>query len=347
MEQELWKGLGICPGDLVALSGGGARESSAARVAREVAVRVARELAAAGRSVVITRSAAFGPVPETEFLLVDHDASPGAPSKPTLMIPVADDPGADLLGFAGGSPAGARVVPLLSGGSTQKDGAATVRRLLGRPEIGRVVELNPQVEGSVGVVHRQVVCVVLAGGASRRFGGSKLLYPWQGRTILEASLQAALRSGLGEVLVVTGAYGSELARLLERYPVRVIPNPAWEEGMSTSLKAGLRGLQHDPPRGVMIFLGDQPLLPPHVPVDLANRLLATGAPVVAPVVQGQRRSPVLFDWTLVPELLELTGDEGGRQVVRRYAGQMELVEYTEEAWFRDIDTRGDLPEADA
>lgn len=341
MEQELWKGLGICPGDLVAFSGGGAK------AAREVAVRVARELEAAGRSVVIAGPGVFAPAPETELLLVDHDAVPVALPQPTLVVPVADDPGADLLGFASGSPAGARVVPLLSGDGAQQDWAATIRRLLERPEIGRVVELTPQREGSIGVVHRQVVCVVLAGGASRRFGGSKLLHPWQGRTILEASLQAALKSGLGEILVVTGAYGPELARLLRRYPVGVIPNPAWEEGMSTSLKAGLRGLQHDPPRGAMIFLGDQPLLPPHVPIDLANRLLATGAPVVAPAVQGQRRSPVLFDWTLVPELLELTGDEGGRQVVRRYAGQMELVEYTEEAWFRDIDTRGDLPEADA
>lgn len=339
MEQPLWKALGICPGEVVAFTGGSGR-SSAAR-------RVARELAANGRQATIMGGKPFALALETELVLVDRDAAHAGAPGVTLVVPVADGLQTDLLSLTREVPGEARIVPLVCGGGEGVELGAALRGLLGHPEIGRVVELASQTGQPVRAVHREVVCVVLAGGASRRFGGSKLLHGWRGATILEASLQAALRSGLGEVLVVTGAYGTELAALLERYPVRLVPNPAWEEGMSTSLKAGLRALQGDPPRGVMIFLGDQPLLPPHVPVDLANRFLASGAPVTAPVVEGQRRSPVLFDWRLVPELLDLAGDEGGRQVVRRYAGQMELVEYTDHSWFRDIDTRDDLPEAEA
>lgn len=252
---------------------------------------------------------------------------------------------AALLACTRGTPDGARVVPLLSQADLRADLASVARLLLGRSKVGRVVEAAPRTDQPVRALHREVVCVVLAGGASRRFGGSKLLHAWRGRTILEASLEAALRCGLGEVVVVTGAYGPELETLLRHHPVRLVPNPAWEEGMSTSLKAGLRSLESSPPSAVMIFLGDQPLLPAHVPAALANGFRATGAPIVAPAVQGQRRSPVLFDWGLLPELLELTGDEGGRQVVRRYAGQMEQIEYTDQAWFQDIDTRDDLLEA--
>lgn len=339
MEQELWRALGICPGEVIAFTGGAAKSA--------VARRVVREMAAADRAAVLISTSAFLPGAEMDLVLLDRDAAPPALPQPTLLVPVADIPGVDSLGLTGAAPAGVRIVPLLSGGGRGEGMAAAARSLLGRLEIGRVVELTAHPDGPVRAIHREVACIVLAGGASRRFGGSKLLHRWRETTIIEAALQAALRSGLGEVRVVTGAYERELATLLERYPARLVPNPEWAEGMSTSLKAGLRALEFDPPRGVLIFLGDQPLLPRHVPVELANRFLVAGEPIVAPAVGGERRSPVLFDWSLVPELLQLTGDEGGRQVVRRYAGRMELVEYTEEAWFRDIDTRGDLPEGEA
>mgnify|MGYP000887916365 CR=1 FL=1 len=154
---------------------------------------------------------------------------------------------------------------------------------------------------------------------------------------------ARLSAGLREVLVVTGAYHEALAPLLSRYPVRVIPNPDWAEGMSTSLRAGLRALVGEP-EAVVVCLGDMPFLPPAVVTELVRAYRRTGAPIVAPEVGGVRRSPVLFDRALLPELMAIRGDEGGRAVVQRHQAEMVLVPFPEERWFRDVDEPGDLRE---
>jgi molybdenum cofactor cytidylyltransferase len=185
-----------------------------------------------------------------------------------------------------------------------------------------------------------IAAVVLAAGDATRFGGNKLLHPFRGTTVLEAALQAPLAAGLTPVVVVTGAYHTALAPVLERYPVQVCYNPNWSDGMATSLRAGLLELG-DEVRAAFICQGDMPLLPPEVLRAMAERYRTTGAPMVAPFVGSERRNPVLFDRRLWPELLELSGDEGARSVVRRYSSEMERVEFTEPAWFADVDEPGD------
>jgi molybdenum cofactor cytidylyltransferase len=240
------------------------------------------------------------------------------------------------------APAGARVVPVL--GQADLPGAeAALRETAGLllERVGRVVLAAPRAEEPVRAVIGRVAVLVLAGGASRRFGGNKLLHGWGGGTVLEASLQASLRSGLKEVVVVTGAYHDRLAPLLARYPVRVVPNPDWGEGMSTSLRAGLQSLG-DEPEAVAICLGDMPFLPPVVVVELARTHAQTHAPIVAPVAGGQRRNPVLFDRSLFPQLMQARGDEGGRSVLRAHQDELLLVPFPDEDWFRDVDTPTDL-----
>jgi molybdenum cofactor cytidylyltransferase len=192
-----------------------------------------------------------------------------------------------------------------------------------------------------------MAAIVLAGGKSRRFGASKLLHPWaDGRTILEASLAAPLGAGLDRVLVVTGAYHAELSVILKQYPVQVVYNPDWAVGMSTSVKAGLLALEAGgAPDAFLMCLGDQPMLPSSVIRDLVAAYRTGSSRLVAPAVGDERKSPVLLDWSLVPELLAIAGDEGGRSVVKRHAADMALVSYNEVDWFRDIDSPLDLPQA--
>ncbi len=191
-----------------------------------------------------------------------------------------------------------------------------------------------------------VAAIVLAGGKSRRFGTSKLLHPWAaGRTIIEASLSAPLGASLQRVIVVTGAYHAELSVILQEYPVQVVHNPEWEVGMSTSVKAGLRALEADgAPDAFIMCLGDQPMLPSSVITDLVARYRSGGSRMVAPAIGDERKSPVLLDWSLVPEFLAIEGDEGGRSVVKRHARDMALIQYSEADWFRDIDSPHDLPQ---
>ena len=107
--------------------------------------------------------------------------------------------------------------------------------------------------------------IVLAGGGASRFVGShKLLTPFRGRPLAAWAIDAALGSGVDEVIIVTGAV--DLADLvgpsgLAHDNARVVPNPRWQEGQATSLAAGIDAavaVGHD---AVVVGLADQPLIP--------------------------------------------------------------------------------------
>ncbi|MFZ5823666.1 MAG: nucleotidyltransferase family protein [Bacillota bacterium] len=188
-----------------------------------------------------------------------------------------------------------------------------------------------------------VGAIVLAGGASRRFeGGSKLLHPYGGQTLVEGSLRAPLGASLARIVVVTGAYHAHLLPVLARYPVSVVQNENWEAGLSTSLKAGLVALAQSEVQAALLCLADQPNLPAVVIDQLVQAWRQSRAPIVAPVCNGQRRNPVLFDRSLWPELMQVSGDEGGRSVIRRHEAGMVPVTFHDPTWFADVDTLADL-----
>ena len=249
-----------------------------------------------------------------------------------------------LLACTRGTPPGARIVPVL--GQADLPGAEpglreTASLLLGRGGVGRVVLAAPATAQPVRAVIGDVAAVVLAGGASRRFGGNKLAAAVGELSLLESSLRAPLRAGLAHVIVVTGAYHDALAPMLARWPVQVVQNPDWETGMSTTLRAGLAALDASI-NAAVLCLADQPYLPPSVVTGLVEAWRRGRAPIVAPVAGGARRNPVLFDRRLFPELMAVSGDEGGRSVVRRHEAMMEAVPCAETAWFRDIDSQQDI-----
>src|SRR4051812_50099252 len=86
---------------------------------------------------------------------------------------------------------------------------------------------------------RRVTAVLLAAGASTRMGGAfKQLLPYKGRTIVEACVETILASGVDDAVVVVGHRADEVADAVSRFPVRVVRNDAYRDGMSTSVKAG-------------------------------------------------------------------------------------------------------------
>ena len=151
-----------------------------------------------------------------------------------------------------------------------------------------------------------------------------------------------MAASLDEVVVVVGSDAPAVAASLSGLPARIVTNPAFAEGMSTSLRAGLDAL----PRGcraALVALADQPgAAAAGVVEPLLERYRASPAPIVAPLYRGGvRGNPVLFDSSLFDELRAVTGDEGGRSVIARDQSRVVLVE-TDEAIPRDVDTPEDL-----
>lgn len=186
-----------------------------------------------------------------------------------------------------------------------------------------------------------ISAVLLAAGAGRRFGGGKLLALYKGRPLIEAALRELRRAPVDEIIVVVGKDAGELREICASYGVRVAENPDWEEGMSTSVRAGLRACGQGT-QAVVVALADQPL----VGAEAIGRLVEAferGARVAVATYDGFLRNPVLFAREVWPLLeYELSGDEGARVVLRRYPELITEVPCGDVADPADVDTVEDL-----
>lgn len=193
-------------------------------------------------------------------------------------------------------------------------------------------------ESGTSTVH--VAAIVLAAGGSSRMGQTKQLLLVNGQHMVRRVTEVVCAAGLSQVAVVVGAHAEAVTQALEGLEVDVATNQAWAEGMSTSVRAGLRVLR--PEIGAaLVVLADQPALAPALIRALVDRYRATEALIVAPFYRGQRGNPVLFDRVLFPELLAVEGDRGGRRVIARHLEQVEQVIVEDEGVMVDIDTRQD------
>lgn len=183
-----------------------------------------------------------------------------------------------------------------------------------------------------------VSAVILAAGSSTRMGRDKLSLKFKGKTLLQHAIDNALASKASEVIVVLGHEAATLrAEIRPAARLRMVENPSYREGMSTSLKAGLREL--DPQaEAVLVLLGDQPLVDAKVLDALIDKYQETGASMVAPAYRGEWGNPVLFHKSLFPELMEVEGDVGGREVVARHRDRLELVPIESALASKDVDT---------
>jgi molybdenum cofactor cytidylyltransferase len=185
-----------------------------------------------------------------------------------------------------------------------------------------------------------IAAVVLAAGGSTRMGTSKQLLPVAGKPLVRLVVDAVCEAGLDQVVVVVGAGAGSVSDALAGITVDIVVNQEWRRGLSSSLQVGVNALRGEI-QAALIVLADQAVLSPRLIRALADGYLARRAPVVAPVYQGRRANPVLFDRSLFPELAAVEGDEGGRSVVARHEDQLYLLPVDDEAVVVDVDTPAD------
>lgn len=253
--------------------------------------------------------------------------SQGAPITPQALSRVLCSESGGLKGI----PAAARRVALLNCGADSTDLQAQAQslaaRLLGPYQAVLAAALAPhtiqdemdQMSESTGVLaaYEKVAGIVLAAGASSRMRQAKQTLPWRGEALVRHVARLALEGGLSPVIVVTGYAAQDVGAALAGLPVILAANPEWESGQSASVKAGLRALSSR--SGAAVFLlADQPQVSPALVRSLVERHAITLAPIIAPLIDGRRANPVLFDCQTFPDLLSLEGDTGGRALFSRY-----------------------------
>ena len=192
----------------------------------------------------------------------------------------------------------------------------------------------------------RVVGLVLAGGRASRMGSdhNKMLAALEGKPLIAHSVDAALGAGLAEVWVATGYEAEQVRAALAGRRVRFAHNPDFASGMASTLRAGLLATGPDCD-AVAVLLGDMP----RVRADDIRRLVAAfeqsaRRAICVPVHGGRRGNPVLWPASEWGALLAVTGDTGGRELLRARDAQLVRVPIEHPGVLLDIDTQSDLAE---
>jgi CTP:molybdopterin cytidylyltransferase MocA len=183
--------------------------------------------------------------------------------------------------------------------------------------------------------------VILAAGESARMGTPKQLLVVDGRAILIRTVEAALASPAWPVVVVLGANAEKIRPLLARHPVLIADNPAWSEGMASSIRVGVSTLQQFSRAldGALVALCDQPAFSSDVVSRLVAAHHATGRSITAARYRGRNGAPALFLREHFSTLTSMTGEEGARTLLNGDPALVAPVELPELAM--DLDTPAD------
>ena len=186
----------------------------------------------------------------------------------------------------------------------------------------------------------RIALVLTAAGSGTRFGGDKLAYPIDGKPMLEHALE--LYAGLDDrfctrIAVLKPNAGDRRDAAL-RMGFRIAENPNASEGMATSVVLGTQKASESDPDGILYAVGDQPRVKAETVLRLLSKFEQDPTRIVAPIANDKRGNPVLFPKSLIPELLELTGDVGGSRVIAKHPELLVTVPATLQE-LTDIDVR--------
>lgn len=188
--------------------------------------------------------------------------------------------------------------------------------------------------------------IILAAGKSTRLGYPKQIARFGEKTLLQLAIDAANGCNADKRVLVLGANRDEIKKTFSGASIPNIPNPHFEQGISSSIKIGLEFmLKFDKPDQVIIMLCDQPF----VDAKILNKLIATqekeGKGIVACTYSKTIGVPILFGKSYFRELTELTGDEGAKKVALAHEEDLLTVSFPKGKI--DIDTEEDLKEVNS
>lgn len=184
-----------------------------------------------------------------------------------------------------------------------------------------------------------IVGILLAAGASRRFGADKLSHPLPDGDLVAVRACRNLLAGTDAVLAVVRPGSEALAARLRAEGAAVQICADADQGMGASLACGVRARPEA--AGWLVALADMPWIAPATIQSVADAL-RSGARIAAPYWQGRRGHPVGFSPVLGPNLAALNGDTGAKTVIQAHLEQLRLVVCDDPGVLRDIDRPEDL-----
>ena len=160
--------------------------------------------------------------------------------------------------------------------------------------------------------------IILAAGNSSRLGRPKQLLLKDAKTLLNHTIEAAEKSDVRNIYLIIGAYSDIIIESIQSEKVKIIHNQHWEQGMSSSIICGIKGIISGTnlPDAIILLLCDQPFLTKDIINALVNAHQTFGNKIVNCNYGSAIGPPVLFHQSLFEDLLGLTGSEGAKDIVK-------------------------------
>ena len=177
-----------------------------------------------------------------------------------------------------------------------------------------------------------VVSIILAAGASRRMGQPKQLLPYRGQTLLSYVIQCSLTASCSAVIVVLGANADEIEPSIERFPVKIIRNSDWSQGIGSSIRYGVeytreQSFDFSNINGMIFLVCDQPLISTRVIEQLIGCYDKQNQSIIACCYNQTIGTPALFDRSFYSELVKLKGDQGAKKIILKYRDQVTTIRF--------------------
>ena len=167
-----------------------------------------------------------------------------------------------------------------------------------------------------------ICCIVMAAGASDRFGANKLLQPFRGTALYLRALRAVPKDVFSRVVVVTGT--ETVSRAAQAMGFSAVWNDRPTDGVSRTIRMGLS--EAGACDGALFMTADQPLLSEDTLRRLAAAFAETPDRIVSAACGERRGNPCVFPRSLFPALQSLQGDTGGSAVIRQNHHLLRLVQ---------------------
>ena len=185
----------------------------------------------------------------------------------------------------------------------------------------------------------KLALIMLAAGNSRRFGSNKLMYEVDGVPMYQRTLRmlqkAAERIPDSRIVVVTQPQYSEIIDVVKETGAEVLFNPKPERGIASSMQIGLE-IAKDAD-ACLFTVSDQPWLTAETIIALYDAFQSENKGMACTVWGEKTGNPCIFSKKYYRKLMEITGDKGGKQIIKRYPEDVTYLKISDEREQQDVD----------
>ena len=185
----------------------------------------------------------------------------------------------------------------------------------------------------------KLALIMLAAGNSRRFGSNKLMYQVEGKTmyrhVLEELQKAAAKMQNGRIVVVTQEKFAEIIDAAKEIGAEALINSQPERGISSSMQIGLESAKDAD--ACLFTVSDQPWLTAETIIALYDAFQSENKGMACTIRGEKTGNPCIFSKKYYRELMEITGDKGGKQIIKRYPEDVTYLKISDERELQDVD----------